>query len=618
MGQTYVGVVKRGAVENMAGKNYGEHVAYMAGGELTATGSGPTSFSYLNALEKTSSISGTVDWQLSSSDWVRIQPGATLRKTGTNQIGFVQDIRGNLPTITNSGVLEVAQGRLYSEAPIGGTGTAVVKGGTLALALGGSLSQAPLVDIRSGGTFDVTGLPNGYIMPRNQAMKVAGTVVGNVTVSNGAIVSGGGTIGGNLAANATGSLVRVGDDGTGKASRYLVDNFENYALGNVSSVASPPWTAHESSSFADIENASGNKVLTYGYTSGFRGASRSLSDDTALGNGETATYFFRVNSKTNDPDHSVGLGDQASTAATVFGDYEAQMRLVQGAGSTFNIDARNGGGFTATLAGGLSLNTWYNIWMVVNQGSDTYDIYMNTGTGAATVGNKLNASPLAFRNGTASDLNTFLALAGSAPIDNGVRVDDIYFFEGVDLTNPVGGFDPGITWNPEVLTITGDYSQGSGATLELNLLSPMQHDVLDIEGTASLAGTLKVTLAVGATTPQEGDVFDLLNFASASGGFNTFDLPALAQGLVWNTSELLTAGAISVVAALPGDFDFDGDVDGRDFLAWQRDPNVGDLADWQVNFGAGSFAAAMAVPEPASLVVILTAAMFMCAKRARV
>ena len=55
-----------------------------------------------------------------------------------------------------------------------------------------------------------------------------------------------------------------------------------------------------------------------------------------------------------------------------------------------------------------------------------------------------------------------------------------------------------------------------------------------------------------------------------------------------------------------GDFDGDGDVDGRDFLAWQRglSPNplsAGDLADWRANYGSGGLAAVTAVPEPQAL-----------------
>jgi hypothetical protein len=618
MGQTYVGALKSGMTENIGGRNLGEHVAYLAGGELTATGSAPTNFNYINALTNSSNISGTVDWQLFGGDWVRIQPGATLRKTGPNTIGFVPTTRGNLPVITNNGVLEVSEGRLYSEAAIAGTGSVVIKGGTFALSGGANLNHAPLVDVRGGGTFDVSGLPDGYAMPRNQTLKNAagGLVVGNVTIAFNSLVTGGGTFAGNLFAD-TGALVRVGDDGSGRISQYLVDDFDNYAVGNVSSVASPPWTAHQNTSYADIESLRSNKVLTYGYTADNRGASRSLSPETTLSNSDSATYFFRISSKTNAPNHSLGLGDQASTDATNYSDYEAQLRLKQGTGNTFDIDARNGSVFSSTLATGLSLNTWYNVWMVIDQTTDTYDIYMNTGADAATASNKLNATPLAFRNGTTSDLNTFLALAASSPIDNGVRVDDLYFFEGLDLTNPTEGFIAGISWNPEVLTVTGNYTQGSAATLELNLLSPSQHDVLDIGGTADLAGTLKITLAVGAPVPQVGDVFDLLNFASASGGFGTLDLPALDPGSMWNTSELLTTGAISVVAALPGDFDFDGDVDGRDFLVWQRDPSVGDLADWQTHYGEGLMSAVKAVPEPVGLALAAMASVIVACSRKR-
>jgi hypothetical protein len=57
-------------------------------------------------------------------------------------------------------------------------------------------------------------------------------------------------------------------------------------------------------------------------------------------------------------------------------------------------------------------------------------------------------------------------------------------------------------------------------------------------------------------------------------------------------------------AGLAGDFDNDGDVDGRDFLRWQRgqSPNplsASDLAAWQANYGAPGLAATTsAVPEP--------------------
>ena len=41
----------------------------------------------------------------------------------------------------------------------------------------------------------------------------------------------------------------------------------------------------------------------------------------------------------------------------------------------------------------------------------------------------------------------------------------------------------------------------------------------------------------------------------------------------------------ALIASPPGDFDGDNDVDGADFLLWQRDTAVGSLTDWQTNYG---------------------------------
>lgn len=66
-------------------------------------------------------------------------------------------------------------------------------------------------------------------------------------------------------------------------------------------------------------------------------------------------------------------------------------------------------------------------------------------------------------------------------------------------------------------------------------------------------------------------------------------------------------GVLSPVQALLADFDIDGDVDGADFLTWQRgeSPNPlsqSDLADWEANYGtvAPLTATSTTVPEPAT------------------
>jgi len=60
---------------------------------------------------------------------------------------------------------------------------------------------------------------------------------------------------------------------------------------------------------------------------------------------------------------------------------------------------------------------------------------------------------------------------------------------------------------------------------------------------------------------------------------------------------------------LAGDFDNDEDVDGADFLAWQRNTNLGNLSDWEANFGTvpPAITSTTAVPEPSAVALVLLA-----------
>jgi hypothetical protein len=76
--------------------------------------------------------------------------------------------------------------------------------------------------------------------------------------------------------------------------------------------------------------------------------------------------------------------------------------------------------------------------------------------------------------------------------------------------------------------------------------------------------------------------------------------------------DVVLMGLGSVSVGIPGDFDNDSDVDGRDFLIWQRGGSPGgvgdvsDLGDWQTNYstGTGPLTAVTAVPEPGSLALV--------------
>ena len=71
----------------------------------------------------------------------------------------------------------------------------------------------------------------------------------------------------------------------------------------------------------------------------------------------------------------------------------------------------------------------------------------------------------------------------------------------------------------------------------------------------------------------------------------------------------LTVGS----AGLDGDFDGDGDVDGSDFLTWQRDG--GDLSLWTANYPPASTANFGSVPEPTSMLLVVLGGLAMLGAR---
>jgi len=123
------------------------------------------------------------------------------------------------------------------------------------------------------------------------------------------------------------------------------------------------------------------------------------------------------------------------------------------------------------------------------------------------------------------------------------------------------------------------------------------------DGTFNPDGTL-VPGSIPASVPAQDsfDSFAIMGFSSSANSTSIMDI------LVDNV--VVTALATQI-PGLPGDFDVDGDVDGADFLAWQRDlGDASNLALWEANFGETGAAGAVlaAVPEPASLLLVGIAA----------
>ena len=121
-----------------------------------------------------------------------------------------------------------------------------------------------------------------------------------------------------------------------------------------------------------------------------------------------------------------------------------------------------------------------------------------------------------------------------------------------------------------------------------------------------------------------GESFNILDFASITSSSPTLNLPTLGGSLSWNTSQLFTTGVISISGGgLPGDYNHDGHINAADYVVWRI--NNGMQSEYNVsrtNFGLppGSGAGALAnaaVPEPATCVLLVLAAVGLCPRPGR-
>jgi hypothetical protein len=214
-------------------------------------------------------------------------------------------------------------------------------------------------------------------------------------------------------------------------------------------------------------------------------------------------------------------------------------------------------------------------------------------------------------NGANTKLDTqFVNIEGGVLRGNGTVFAGTGPVNGV-VRNLGGRIEPGNGVGK--LSITGDFANLDDGTLAIQLggtTAITQYDVLATSRFAFLDGALEVSLA-GGFVPSVGNMFTFLTTAT-NGVFGEFEELILPGGFQWEVDYLASSVVLKVVGlGTSGDFDGDGDVDGRDFLVWQRNPSIGNLADWQANYGNGALNAATAVPEPSGLLLVICA-MGMC------
>lgn len=162
-----------------------------------------------------------------------------------------------------------------------------------------------------------------------------------------------------------------------------------------------------------------------------------------------------------------------------------------------------------------------------NTSISTYAIGTNAGTPFATLDLAGNGSVF---QGIALAVDRGGTLTGSGRIGS------------VNVTNH-GAISPG--HSPGALVFASNLTLMDGASLNLELggTNSSLYDHLQVLGTLTLTGALNVTL-INGFTPSNGDRFDLLDWTTLLGSFETVNLPG---GYNWDISSLYNDGALLVI-----------------------------------------------------------------------
>lgn len=472
-----------------------------------------------SALKITSTVGGSI----ANSGVMRARNGAILEVTGAEPSN---------PVLFNNagGVVQAQDGSLVqmSYATVtGGTfttsGNGVIRLPTSVTALG-SLENLGALDIRGSTT-----LLGGTLTNHGSILLGSGSSGASLNISPGVVLAGGGTLTlSNSASNSiasaaigTGTLVnesghtiqgagQIGAYGMALTNRGLIQANQSNAL----SLAESGVTASVTNE-GTLRAAAGSTLRVRQNLTNFDAATRTLTGGR-----------FEVLGTMRLP----VAGGIARNAADVVLDGPAS-RLYDGDDGTINALA----GFVANLDTGR---------FEIRNGRDfAVGQFGNAGSMNIGAGSKLTATTYTQTSGTTA-VDGALLVAGNLALNGGVLTGG-GTVSGNLLNN--GKVSPGNS--PGTMVVEGNYSQSDG-TLAIEL-GPLLYDQLVVTGTASLGGTLDVSLWAPSGDspylPAPGASFDLLLAQVISGEFSEVNLPQVG-GIVWELLYVIdAAGSTDVV-----------------------------------------------------------------------
>ena len=281
-----------------------------------------------------------------------------------------------------------------------------------------------------------------------------------------------------------------------------VDDFEGLSNGAIN--GRNGWSGTEGTVENDPSDSSNKVLLIDDYSASY--SRKTLP--TFINNGSNGTMFFRLR---RDSGIDIFAGASDSFSPTNFSEYRAQVGSRPADGNDWTI--RSGENFLrSTNSDGFPANEWVCVWLLINNSSDNYQVYVQGGPySSATRLNTSSGSTFGFREGSTSNpIRSFYTRAGEA--SGGLYIDDIYVEPSSTTTSTPAGVScssnsaspPQVSQPSNQLSTLGDYtslsisafdSNGESLTYSANNLPPglnISSSTGFIDGTSTNAGVYSV------------------------------------------------------------------------------------------------------------------------------
>ncbi len=243
-----------------------------------------------------------------------------------------------------------------------------------------------------------------------------------------------------------------------QAAFQVVENFDSLTLGDIDEQNG--WVATPGSGEVVSNPADGgNQALKVNTESG------ALRKEASVVQSTTRMLFLRFRFEGHG-EFSFGLSHLLNPFQ--YSDFGPELGMASATANDPNNEFRVANGLTARIYDVLETlepGTWYNTWVLINNTSNTYKVWMNSVPGGHAqasdqLKNNATATLFGFRTPTGKGLINFFIKTGggNSPVDGRFYLDDIYIedSDGTNLNNPLSPMIHPTTYLPWLLLLLMD------------------------------------------------------------------------------------------------------------------------------------------------------------------